>query len=181
MNRYVLLLRGINVGGVKIAMNQLAACLQAAGFSQVHTVLATGNAVFDAAAERGEVLADAAAALREGFGREVPALLYPDHEFLHLVPESFPLDVPQGDFHRYLSFTPDAAAAARLADALPAAAGDFTVLGPVLYWFTPKGTSTTSVMATALQRLSGRHLLTTRNLNTAHRIARILRPEPGRG
>ncbi len=38
-------LRGINVGGVRIVMNDLAATLAAAGYGAVQTVLATGNVV----------------------------------------------------------------------------------------------------------------------------------------
>lgn len=43
------LLRGINVGrGNRIAMAELRTCLKEAGFGEVHTLLASGNVVFDA-------------------------------------------------------------------------------------------------------------------------------------
>ena len=38
-------LRGINVNGVRIAMADLSACLADAGYTDVHTILATGNVV----------------------------------------------------------------------------------------------------------------------------------------
>jgi uncharacterized protein (DUF1697 family) len=38
-------LRGINVNGSRIAMADLSACLQDAGYTQMHTILATGNVV----------------------------------------------------------------------------------------------------------------------------------------
>lgn len=46
MHRYVILLRGINVGGHNIIkMSALAACLEKAGFADVTTYIASGNAL----------------------------------------------------------------------------------------------------------------------------------------
>lgn len=51
MARYVALLRGINVGGNKmVAMADLRAALTKAGFSNVQTLLQSGNVVLDTAA-----------------------------------------------------------------------------------------------------------------------------------
>ena len=43
MSEWVVLLRGINVGGINIKMADLRVALTAAGFTDVRTVLATGN------------------------------------------------------------------------------------------------------------------------------------------
>jgi uncharacterized protein (DUF1697 family) len=52
MPRYVALFRGINVGKAKrIAMADLRALLEKLGFTEVQTLLNSGNAVFTAAAE----------------------------------------------------------------------------------------------------------------------------------
>lgn len=40
-----ILLRGINVNGSRIAMADLSTCLHDAGYTDVHTILATGNVV----------------------------------------------------------------------------------------------------------------------------------------
>ena len=51
MATYVALLRGINVGGNKmVAMAELRAVLTKAGFSNVQTLLQSGNVILDAAA-----------------------------------------------------------------------------------------------------------------------------------
>ena len=42
---YAIFLRGVNVGGVKVLMKDLATLLQDAGFTQVRTLLASGNVV----------------------------------------------------------------------------------------------------------------------------------------
>lgn len=50
MTRFVALFRGINVGKAKrIAMADLRALLQTLGYTEVHTLLNSGNAVFNAA------------------------------------------------------------------------------------------------------------------------------------
>ena len=43
MTRYAAFLRGVNVGGVTLKMADVAAAFTAAGFTDVKTVLASGN------------------------------------------------------------------------------------------------------------------------------------------
>lgn len=47
--RYAAFLRAINVGGRTVAMARLKAIFESVGFQNVHTVIASGNVVFDAA------------------------------------------------------------------------------------------------------------------------------------
>ncbi|HEY8589215.1 MAG TPA: DUF1697 domain-containing protein, partial [Naasia sp.] len=53
--RYVALLRGVNVGGVKVPMAELRSLLEDAGFGRVRTLLASGNVLLDAADDAGTV------------------------------------------------------------------------------------------------------------------------------
>ena len=56
--RYVALLRGINVGGNNlIKMSALKACLEAAGFGDVVTYIASGNVFFTTSSERSALTA----------------------------------------------------------------------------------------------------------------------------
>lgn len=48
MSRQVALLRGVNLGGRKVVMAELRAACEAAGFTDVQTLLASGNLVLDA-------------------------------------------------------------------------------------------------------------------------------------
>ena len=43
MTKYAAFLRGVNVGGVNLKMAEVAAALTEAGFTEVRTILATGN------------------------------------------------------------------------------------------------------------------------------------------
>ena len=56
MTRWAALLRGVNVGGRKLAMADLRAMLTEMGFADVATLLASGNAVFSAQAQDGAAL-----------------------------------------------------------------------------------------------------------------------------
>ncbi len=56
MNTYVLLLRGINVGGKnKVPMAELKTCLEELGFSRVVTYIASGNVILQSDKPAGEI------------------------------------------------------------------------------------------------------------------------------
>ena len=47
MTRYAAFLRGVNVGGVNLKMAEVAKTLEDAGFTNVQTILASGNVVLE--------------------------------------------------------------------------------------------------------------------------------------
>jgi uncharacterized protein (DUF1697 family) len=58
MDRYVVLLRGINVGGKnRVPMADLRECLEELGFARVSTYIASGNAILESA-DTGDEIAD---------------------------------------------------------------------------------------------------------------------------
>ena len=68
MNTYVILLRGINVGGKnKIPMSGLKKCLEGLGFSNVSTYIASGNVILKSDKRAKEVKAQIEGALPESF------------------------------------------------------------------------------------------------------------------
>ena len=68
MNTYVVLLRGINVGGKnKIPMSDLKKCLQGLGFSKVSTYIASGNVLLKSDQGAEDVKAQIEGALPERF------------------------------------------------------------------------------------------------------------------
>jgi uncharacterized protein (DUF1697 family) len=50
VTRYVAFLRGINVGGHPVKMEQLAAAFESLGFENVSTFIASGNVIFESSA-----------------------------------------------------------------------------------------------------------------------------------
>lgn len=171
MTAYVALLRGVNVGGVNMKMADLAEAVRGLGYSDVKTVLASGNVLFesqDAAAACKEKLESA---LRQRFGYEawVHVLTV---DAVHEIIDAFPYE-RSADRHAYVVFilkpeVRDELLAVELDPAVEQAeAGD-----GVIYWTVPKGDTLDSAMGTA--QGSGKHKpwLTTRNLNTLEKLTR---------
>lgn len=68
MTTYILLLRGINVGGKnKVSMAELKKCLQALGFSHVVTYIASGNVVVQSDKSGNEIKTQIEAVLPRAF------------------------------------------------------------------------------------------------------------------
>lgn len=170
--RIVLLLRGINVGGVRVPMPQLRAELEALGLREVRTVLATGNVLAEADPDRLAQLAPRIEqALSARFSYPAHVQLIPREHLERIVAAWSLPDLP--DHHRYAVLCADPAvpeqilAAARAAgigpDALREAQG-------ALHWSCPRGASTTHPLARILARRDLAPRVTTRNLTTLERI-----------
>lgn len=102
-NRYLALLRGINVGGNNlIKMKDLAACFENMGFSQVKTYIQSGNVVFGSESSNQEVLTlQIEKKLSEQFGYQSKIVLI-TKEFLQTVVENKPEGFGQfPETHRY--------------------------------------------------------------------------------
>ena len=68
MNTYVILLRGINVGGKnKVPMADLRKCLEELGFSNVLTYIASGNVILESDKHADEIKAQIEEALPKSF------------------------------------------------------------------------------------------------------------------
>ncbi|MCB0806164.1 MAG: DUF1697 domain-containing protein [Bacteroidales bacterium] len=75
MNKYVSLLRGINVGGhKKVPMADLRKLLEKHGFKNVKTLLASGNVVYESNPEKADKMS---AFLEDHFGFPIPLLTFP--------------------------------------------------------------------------------------------------------
>ncbi len=98
MPRFVALLRGINVGGnKKVPMAQLKTVVEKLGFTNVKTLLASGNLAFDAAAQAPKTLrALLEKTLADTFKFQVPVLIRPATEIQALIAsapfKSIPVD-----------------------------------------------------------------------------------------
>ena len=76
MSAFIALLRAVNVGGTgKLAMSDLRALCEAAGFAKVQTYIASGNVVFTSPRPAAAVQKALAAALAEYAGKPVGVLV----------------------------------------------------------------------------------------------------------
>ena len=169
MTDYVALLRGVNVGGVNLKMADLAEVVRGLGYTNVKTVLASGNVLFttgDAASTAKQTLESA---LRERFGYEAWVHVL-SVDAIRTIVAAYPF--PRSDErHAYVVFAvkPEVRAellAVELDDTVEQAqAGD-----GVIYWSVPKGSTLDSAMGKAQSAARHKPWITTRNLNTLEKL-----------
>ena len=170
MTRYAAFLRGVNVGGVTLKMADVAATLRAAGFTDVVTILATGNVVLSAPGDAAAVRTTAEAALRQRFGYDAWVLVY-DIETVRTIVENYPFEPEVEGRQSYVTLISDPAVLDELCDL---AAGDEKVArgDGVVYWQVPKGATLTSTIGSTMGKRRYKQSTTTRNLRT---LAKVLR------
>jgi uncharacterized protein (DUF1697 family) len=173
MTRFAAFLRGVNVGGVTLKMADVASALTDAGFSEVRTVLASGNVLLESASGVAAVRKKAEAALRKRFGYDAWVLAY-DIETVRTIDEAYPFEREVDGYQSYVTFVTDAA----VLDELTALADD---AGPgekisrgdgVVYWQVPKGATLDSTIGKTMGKPRYKSSTTTRNLRT---LAKVLR------
>lgn len=171
MAQWVALLRGVNVGGVRVAMEPLRGALREAGFEDVATVLASGNVVLRGAGRREAVKRRIEALLSERFGYEAwIVLLKPDR--LRDAVAGFPFE-EDADSQPNVIFASDETVLPALAGFAEAAADDDEHVQAgdgVLYWRVPRGRSVHTPFAKELAKRAYKSTTTTRNLRTLRKI-----------
>jgi uncharacterized protein (DUF1697 family) len=170
MTRYAAFLRGVNVGGVNLKMAEVAAALEDAGFTNVRTILASGNALLESRSGVDAVRKKAEKALREKFGYDAWVLAY-DVDAVAAISKAFPFEREVEGHHSYVTFVTDK-------DVLDELAALGTKAGPdekvergkgVIYWQAPKGTLGTTIGKTmGMKRYKSS--TTTRNLRTLDKV-----------
>jgi uncharacterized protein (DUF1697 family) len=170
MTRYAAFLRGVNVGGVNLKMAEVAKALEDAGFTNVRTILASGNVLLESRSGVDAVRRKAEKALRDAFGYDAWVLAY-DIDTVAAISKAFPFEREVEGRHSYVTFVTDE----KVLDELAALAKD---AGPdekvkrgkgVVYWQAPKGTLGTTIGKTmGMKRYKS--TTTTRNLRTVEKV-----------
>lgn len=103
MSRFIVLLRGVNVGKAhRVPMADFRAMLEALGHSDVKTLLNSGNAVFTSTRRSADKLADEiGAGLTERFGVTTPVVVKSAAE-LRAIVDGNPIVPPEADHARFL-------------------------------------------------------------------------------
>ncbi|MGY1633168.1 DUF1697 domain-containing protein [Geodermatophilus sp. SYSU D01186] len=171
--RYVVLLRGVNVGRARqIGMADLREVLTARGHGDVRTHLRSGNVVLDSPLGEAELVEDVETAVRERFGAAVPVVVRTGAEVAAVVAAD-PLGSVATDPARYLvTFLPRAPDPGRVAALPPADSGEYRVTGRELFLWLPDGISNTPLGAWKWDTLLG-VAGTGRNWNTVRRLAEM--------
>ncbi|MBF0680551.1 MAG: DUF1697 domain-containing protein [Devosia sp.] len=96
-------LRGINLGKRRMKMAELKSCLEAAGFSDVKTILASGNVRLVADGPEAQLKAKLEKAIAEQFGFEVGVVLRSEEQLAKMLSENpFGALDPAADLTRHV-------------------------------------------------------------------------------
>lgn len=171
MTRYVAFLRGVNVGGVNLKMADVAAALAEAGFSDVTTVLASGNVLMTSGAGVDAVRKKAEKALRDTFGYDAWVLAY-DLSAVAAISEAFPFEREVDGHHSYVTFVTGADVLDELADLAKEAGPDEKLKRGkgVLYWQVPRSGTLDSTIGKTMGKKRYKSSTTTRNLRTIEKV-----------
>lgn len=179
-DRYVLLLRGVNVGGNhRVPKAEFQAVLESLGFTNVTIYINSGNAVFSSTDT--PVTATVQAALEAHFGFTIPSLLLPGEQVKAIataIPHGWTNDSPKPDKSGnksdvlYLFSDIDSPNIIEKLGHKPALETMVYVNGAVLATITRANQSRGS-----LQKLVGSKLyasMTVRNITTARKLAELV-------
>ncbi|MEV6422623.1 DUF1697 domain-containing protein [Streptomyces sp. NPDC051662] len=169
--QYVMFLRGINVGGIRVPMSELRECLKRLGLADIKTYLQTGNVTFSSPLPAAELKSSVEKALGEEFHYDAYALLFPA-AIIERVIAQYPF-ATDDQTHRYAIFCSSqdiieelAAYGNELIDTVEAIAPGENVL----YWRAPKGGSTDTFFSKVLSKSKYKATTTNRNLNTLEKM-----------
>jgi uncharacterized protein (DUF1697 family) len=171
MTRYVAFLRGVNVGGVNLKMAEVAAALTDAGFTDVTTVLASGNVLMTSGAKVGAVRTNAERALRDAFGYDAWVLAY-DRSAVAAVSAAFPFEREVDGRHSYVTFVTEADVLDELSELGKDAGPDEKIERGkgVLYWQVPKTGTLDTTIGKTMGKKRYKSSTTTRNLRTIDKV-----------
>lgn len=182
---WLCLLRGVNVGGVVLKMEDFRSLLEGLGYKEVRTLIQSGNAVFEApgTAKAGGLEARIATALAALLGRDIGVFVFPEADLAAAL-EAQPFDPGLGGDKIFFTLASGSLDPGRLEALLASLPGpeDFRLAGPgaaglsgrLLYGAYPAGYGTSKYSNNYLEKRFS-VMATTRNLNTMERLLSLAR------
>ena len=180
MEKLAVFLRGVNVNGINMKMEELRAVIEAMGYREVKTILASGNVVLTT--EEGiscEIhKSRIEAELSAHFGYEAYLILKTAQQIHEMIAEAMTHTVPEG-CHHYILLSKDNTIGEQLqnlfhtcskAEQEQLLTGDHGI-----YWIVPKGNTLESEFGTqVLGKKVWKSKLTSRTINTVQKLAKHL-------
>jgi uncharacterized protein (DUF1697 family) len=169
--KYVVFLRGINVGGRIVKMAELKTCLEKAGLKNVKTILQTGNVIFECdKTDISKLKQMIEAALTKSFNYPAKVQVFPA-ESLHKIIKGYPFGIAGVSQHDYVVFMENGLEKDILKEEFSLAVGEKVQAGvAVVYWRIDKGNTLKSDFAKQLTKSRYKNFNTNRNLKTLQKI-----------
>jgi uncharacterized protein (DUF1697 family) len=180
MTRTIALLRAVNVGGTgRLPMAELAKLLTKLGYTEVKTILQSGNAVFTCAGKADAKLeVTLEVAIAKAFGLQTAVVVRNAVEWSAIIAANpFPEMAASDPSHLVVMTCKSAPTAANVKALQAAIAGRETVraIGKQLYAVYPDGIGDSKLTSALIERKLGT-AGTARNWNTVQKIAATLSP-----
>lgn len=169
--KYVLFLRGINVGGIKVPMSDLRECLSALGLTGVTTYFQTGNVLFDSPLSEEKLKPLIEKSLSTNFNYQAFVLLFPE-SIMQEVVSDYPFKATELS-HRYALFCESSEVREELlsyAKLLDSTVEEIAAGRHVVYWRAPKGGSSDTTFSKIVAKAKYKATTTNRNLNTLEKM-----------
>lgn len=171
--RYIAFLRGINVGGHKVKMDELRRQFESLDLEGVATFIASGNVIFESEDAAKKLETRIENHLRDELGYDVPTFLRTDAEVARIAEyEPFP-DLKSAKGNSYVAFL-DRRPPAGARKSLAASSNDtdrLKVHDREVYWHVRGGLMDSTLGMNGLDKALGSMPTTVRNVNTVRRLA----------
>jgi len=171
----ICLLRGVNVGGVKVPMAELKAIAAEVGLGDPRTLLASGNLVVESDDPPAQVAARLESGIAAHFGRPIEVIVRtPDQWSALMKANPFPEHAADGGSKLLVVVMKDGVRTGAVETLRVLAAGDERVeaVGGDLFFWHPDGIGRSRMAEKALPRLIG--VGTGRNWNTVTKLAQMV-------
>jgi len=170
MNKYVVLLRGINVGGKnKLPMKELKALLLERDFKDVKTYIQSGNIILKASNNPSEIIAKL---IGENFGFTPSIITLSEDDFVTAVLNNPYLDF-EGKFVHFYFCENRPKLVHEKVDAYKSLTESYTLIDNILYIHAPDGIARSKFVANVEKCLGVS--ATGRNLNTINKLNDMLK------
>ncbi|MGH7142387.1 MAG: DUF1697 domain-containing protein [Candidatus Saccharimonadales bacterium] len=169
--RYIVFLRGINVGGHSIKMADLKACFESIGLKSVKTIQQTGNVLFESSVDARKLKRTIEAALTRSFNYQVRVQVINIDSLREIVAAS-PFSSQKDSFHQYVLFFEDGLEKELLGEFIDLDSSTEVIkLGNgVIYWSVRVGMTLDSQFAKFLTKAKYKSFNTNRNIRTLQKI-----------
>lgn len=172
--QYLIFLRGINVGGRILKMEEIRNCFVKAGYQNVTTVLQTGNIIIDTGNQPiPKLTSKVESLLKDSFSFDAKVFIATSEQLKKII-DNFSFKNAAPDFHKYAIFLTKGMEAQFIKNApvhnknlekIEAGEG-------VVYWCVQKGETLSSGIGKYLAKFSMKNFSTSRNLNTLEKVLR---------
>lgn len=170
--QYIILMRGVNVGGRNIKMAELKSCFEKNGYKNVQTILQTGNAIIETDEKNiPKLQKKIETKLTETFDYPAKILVITPKQLQDIL-VAFPFKNLSPDFHRYIIFTENNFEK-ELINSCGVLDKNIEEVAPgnnVVYWRVLKGNTLDSAFGKYMNKAAAKHFITNRNMNTLEKI-----------